>query len=382
MRLGCALMLAIWLGAASSLAATVRITGPEQVIFDYSQMSCGSGHYPDGPARAFRDSRGRVQLIIAHSTNRRMIGPDFDRLAPDCTIIRDSRLDPFPGHFDDKNWITSVHTFDGTEVFALQHVEYHGEQHPGMCPLGEATSCSFNTTTFARSTDAGDSYSNAPPPSQLVASAPYTYLPDSGRWGFLSPGNLVEKDGYYYSMLIALPYRAQRGGVCLMRTKTVGDPASWRAWDGAGFTVRFVNPYLEPSASPAAHVCHPVSAPQIGQIQRSATFNSHLNKFFVIGTDERFDPARQRAVRGIYYSFSDDLVHWSDMQLLIEPSATCVPGGPVTMTYPSVIDPSSSRRNFDSAGQTAHLYYTRRSPDNCADGADRDLARLPIEFSP
>jgi hypothetical protein len=379
--LACALWLAGCIGGANAFAASVAITGPEQIIFDQSQMSCGAGHYPDESPRAFRDSRGRIQLTITHYSMRRMIGPDFDHLTSDCRIARDSSLDPFPGNFDDRNWITAPYTFDGTEVFTLQHVEYHGELHPGMCALGNSNFCSFNVVTFARSTDAGDSYASPPPPSQLVASVPYTYVPETGRWGLFSTSNVLEKDGYYYVMVLVRPYLAQRGGTCLMRTKTLGDPASWRAWDGAGFTVRFVNPYLEPSASPTAHVCQPVSNLEIGQLQRSLTYNSYLNKFFVIGIEEKFDPARQAAVRGIYYSFSDDLIHWSDRQLLIEAPSTCVIGGQTPMTYPSVIDPQSTRRNFDSVGRTGHLYYTRRYTATCAND-DRDLARVPVEFSP
>ena len=46
-------------------------------------------------------------------------------------------------------------------------------------------------------------------------------------------------------ILVSAEYRDQSAGVCLMRTQTLGDPKSWRAWDGEGFNVRFIDPYRD-----------------------------------------------------------------------------------------------------------------------------------------
>jgi hypothetical protein len=245
--------------------------------------------------------------------------------------------------------------------------------------------CRYNAAIFAKSSDGGDSYVAPPAPTQLVATIPYPYDPDAGRFGVFSPSNIVEKDGYYYSMLlISDAYKAQREGVCLMRTKNLADPASWRAWDGAGFTVRFVNPYTEPSATPEPHTCQPVSKDEIGPIDRSLTYNTYLNKYFVIGTDTKYDAVQQRRVRGFYYSFSDDLIHWSESQLLVA-APQCDPAGtPGFGAYPGILDANSTDRNFNTVGQNAYMYWARfnNPPGVCANTNDRDFVRVPIRFSP
>jgi len=47
-------------------AITVKIIGPEEVVFDWSKDACESNDFPDVPARAFRDAWGRLQLIASH----------------------------------------------------------------------------------------------------------------------------------------------------------------------------------------------------------------------------------------------------------------------------------------------------------------------------
>ena len=33
-------------------------------------------------------------------------------------------------------------------------------------------------------------------------------------------------------------------GMCVIRTATLDDPTSWRAWDGAGFDLQMTSPYV------------------------------------------------------------------------------------------------------------------------------------------
>ena len=67
--------------------ARITVTGPEKVIFDWSRDKCEDIDIPDLPARALRDADGNVQLLISGSSTRRLIGPDFDRLRHDCTVV-------------------------------------------------------------------------------------------------------------------------------------------------------------------------------------------------------------------------------------------------------------------------------------------------------
>jgi hypothetical protein len=51
---------------------------------------------------------------------------------------------------------------------------------------------------------------------------------------------------------------------------------------------------------------------------------------------------------------------------------------PAGSAFPSVIDPGSTSRNFETVGKTAYLYYTQFHYTNCQQTLDRDLVRVPI----
>ena len=56
-------------------------------------------------------------------------------------------------------------------------------------------------------------------------------------------------------------------------------------------------------------------------------------------------------------------------------------GDPEPIAYPSVLDPDSSSRNFETTGKRAYLYFTRYNYESCQETLDRDLVRVPIEFT-
>ncbi len=362
----------------------VKITGLEEVVFDWSQDACAPADIPDVPARAFRDAQGRVQLIASQHTNHRMSGPDLDHLTRDCSVIMPSHYDPDPARFDDSEWIHSTYTLDGTTVFALVHDEYRGHTHPDRCPSGEYLKCWYNAVTLAVSTDGGASYGHAPPPGHLVASIPYPYVPNSGPAGIFQPSNIVHNpaDGYYYALLRTQQYQDQPRGTCVMRTTDLADPKSWRAWGGAGFNVRFINPYLEPNERPQDHICQPVSYDEIQLMVESLTFNTYLDSFLLIGTAVEHD-REDNAVSGIYYSTSDDLIDWTPRKLIaeVESRHTYQCGDSDPIAYPSLLDPDSPSRNFETTGKRAYLYFTRFNYESCKETLDRDLVLVPVEFS-
>ena len=361
---------------------SVRVVGPEEIVFDWSRDACEPNDVPDTPARAFRDAAGRVQLIASHYINRRMTGPDLDHVRHDCRVILSSHNNPDPAGFDDREWIHSLYTLDGAQVVALLHNEYQGHRHPGQCSSGEYRRCWYNSITHAVSEDGGKTFRHSGPPEHLVASLPYRYVPDSGPAGVFNPSNIVHnsRDGYYYALLHVEEYRDQQWGTCVMRTRDVSDRTSWRAWDGSGFNVRFVDPYRERSVPENAHVCHPVAREHIN-MHSSVTFNTYLGRFILVGTSQSSEDGRTAA--GIYYSLSDDLVHWTPKKLLLEVEFTstfsCGDQNPVN--YPSLLDPDSTSRNFETADRTAYLYLTRFNYHSCRQSLDRDLVRLPVEFS-
>ncbi|NIT80066.1 MAG: hypothetical protein GWO44_25000, partial [Thermoplasmata archaeon] len=75
------------------------------------------------------------------------------------------------------------------------------------------------------------------------------------------------------------------------------------------------------------------------------------------------------------------MIEWDDRQLLteVELSWTYQPGDDVYLLYPSLLDPESDSRNFETSDKTAYVYFTRFNQPG-GDPLDRDLVRVPVEF--
>jgi hypothetical protein len=396
-----AVLLSLAPGAlAYEFGPNVRQIAPEQTVFDWSTQRCADDHIPDGPARAFKDSNGQVQLMTSSDVNRRMIGPTLDTVGVDCTVTMSSHSNADPAAYDDKEWLNAFWTPDGKTIAALVHEEYEGWEHPGMCAFQGAPkhpklatippprefpnvdlTCWYNSVTTATSTDSGLTYTHATPPSQLSASVPYQYVPDLPPYGYFEPSNIIRRsDGYFYSMIYAEAYGAQQVGVCVVRSRNPASPTSWRAWDGAGYNVKFINPYIDPGP-PEQHVCQPVSFDEIEKMNSNVTYNTFFQKYLLIGATGLYDPGTGEVVYGVYYSTSSDLVHWSMRQLVMKAELlwTYQCGDEDPIAYPSALLQTSSR-NFETTGKKVWLYFTRFNDENCFLGLDRDLIRIPIEF--
>lgn len=365
----------------------LKITGSEEVVFDWTRDRCEKLNIIDLPARAFRDADGQTQLILSHFVNYRMIGSDLNHLKTECNLLMSSQRNPDPSFFIDTEWIAAPYTEDGRTVYAIVHDEYHGWEHPGQCSKYSKTlayfPCWYNTLTLAVSTDGGKTFTHATtPPGHFLAGLPFPYKADAGPAGLRNPSNIIKgKDGYYYTFANMSYYADNQQWVCLMRTQNLSDPASWRFWNGTGFDGQFVNPYLTTPSNPASHVCSALDKNNIGaQLNESITYNTYLDRYVLVGLSA--DSIGGRLVWGVFYSFSDDLIHWTHRKLLVEMTLpwTAKKNTDVMYLYPALIDPASDSRNFETTGKTAYLYYTRH---NFGQGSlDRDLIRVPVEFFP
>jgi hypothetical protein len=367
-------------GDGTPTKASIAISGRAEVVFDHTRDACEELHYPDLSVRAFRDFRGVVRMTSSHFTNRAFVGSGLETLRPDCRVLMASHRDPDPAQFDGQEWIGSTWTSDGRTVYALLHNEYHGLDQPGRCPSGDVLKCWFNTITLAISRDGGRTFGHSPAPSHFVATVPYRYEPDAGIRGLLSPSSIVRQGGHYYVMAqVQAPGKA--AGACVMRTRNLADPRSWRAWDGEAFRYRFSDPYREPPPQ-GRRTCEPIAMPAIQDMSHSLTYNEYLDRYMLIGTAARHSGPGRRTVWGIYFSLSEDLVHWSERKLIREAefpwSFRCGDSDPIL--YPSLLDPRSRSRNFDSVGKRAFLYYTQFHYTDCKQTSDRDLIRVPVEF--
>lgn len=361
----------------------VKIIGVEEKVFNWKKQACNQNDIPDAPARAFRDADGTVHLIASADVTRQATGPSLDGARHRCDVVMNSAYDANPGHFQDKEWIASTYTLDGKTVFALIHDEYQGNTHIGRCPSNTYLRCWYNAITLARSDDKGATFHHArPAPNHLVAEVPYRYQPDAGRLGVFQPSNIVQKDGYYHALVTTVAHGQQEHGTCVMRTKRLDDPTSWRAWGGDAYDVSFVDPYRG-KFDAGNHVCKPVSFDAISDMTSSLTYNTYFNKYLLVSPANQYIPSKRKVVTGFYYSVSDNLIDWSPRQLIKEvkllQTYTC--GGPDPVLYPSILDPTSTSRNFETSGRRPYLYFTRMHYQACNLTSDRDLIRTQIEFS-
>lgn len=383
------LRLAVAIGIGSVLLfigsadARVAIVGKPHVVFDWSEQACVPGNYPDLPARAFRDFRGRVQVLLSHYVNYRLVGPSLDRLRPDCSPVMTSAEDPRPSAFADRQWIASIFTRDGRTIWALVHDEYQGNRHPRRCPSGSYYGCWYNAVTLARSTDGGSTYRPVLHGAPRLAAAPsFRYRPDLGMRGVFAPSNIVRGgDGAYYA-LVRVRDLTDRRGVCVLRTPSPSSPAGWRAWDGVGFRVGLHSPYR--SKERRRIPCEPVDPGRIAEMGDSLTYNRTLGRYLLVGLSQPGSLSVGPKARGIYYSTSVDLIHWAP-RVLLAPAVTrhnhrC--GGPTAIAYPSVIDPASRSRTFATSGPRPFLYYTRIRYERCRLSENRDLMRVRLAIAP
>ncbi|HEU0303354.1 MAG TPA: hypothetical protein VFR32_02110 [Gaiellaceae bacterium] len=359
--------------------ATIAVTGEPEVVFDWTTDRCDEVDIPDAPARVFRDSQGRLQLIASHHMARRMIGTDLDDMARDCRVVLPSHRNPRPQAFDDNEFLMAPYTLDGQTIHALVHMEYHGQDHGrAQCPSGSNGACWYDAITLAKSGDGGATYVHAAPPSHVVAAPPWEYRPDNSGFGYFGLSNIVRNadDGFYYAMIaLVMPFAYTGGGVCLIRTPTLDRPDTWRFWNGTTFAGRFVNPYVDPvrALDSRCKGIFPFAA-------WTLSWNTYLGRWLVIG-----DSTRTGTEGAFFLSMSSDLVHWSAPQpfLKTEIGGTYECGDTGPTAYASFIDPSSPARNFDVTGKRGWLYYTQFNPPNCRDPGtyDRDLVRIPIELA-
>jgi hypothetical protein len=380
-----ALALLVGLGDARSASTNPQVRlaggGPE-VVFDWSEQACTPAQSPDLPVRAFRDYRGRVQLLLSHFDNFRMVGPTLDRLRVDCDPVMLSHRSPSVRRYEDREWIASLFTRDGKTIWALVHDEYQGNRHRGRCPSGSYYMCWYNAITLARSVDGGRSYRHARPPRHLVAAAPHRYRSGGGPVGVFAPSNIVSgSDGSHYALARFREPGGERGA-CLLRTPRVQRPGRWRAWTGDGFDGVFTDPYR--SKPRPRGPCAQVGRGRIAEMTESLTYNSVLGAYLLVGLAPPGPESVGPKVGGIYFSTSGDLVNWSPRKLLtraVTPQGySC--GGPPPIAYPSLIDPQSPSRTFATTGAHPYLYYTQFHYLDCRKTPDRNLVRVALEISP
>lgn len=361
--------------AQNSPALRVALAGPPQIVFTAPRDGCDGNDVPDAPVRAFRTADGNVAMFGMHYDNRALRGSDLGAVKIDCRIVYPSHGSPDPAAYDDRSWIAATYTRDGRIVDALVHHEYQASEHQGRCRFPAYMQCWFNTVLAVRSANGGADFMR---PATVVASAPFRQDVDQGRHrGFFNPSNIISDGRFVYFLASTTGWAGQDSGVCLFRSADPGDPRSWRAYDGHRFAVSYADPYRS-SAQPApCATIQPFPAP-VGSVVH--TKGGIWLAVFQAKADAALFP-----LSGFYVATSRDLLAWSSPRLLA-PGATlyddaCKAGGQ-EIAYPSILDPASTSRNFDTVGDTPDLYYAVLAVDGCAVTGRRSLVRRKLDIVP
>lgn len=373
------------------LLATVT-AGVKELVFDWSSGRCEDLDVPDGPARFVRTDDGSLALFSGNAPRYFVSrGIDFNSIQRDCSqpalVSADLRT---AQSCENREWPWAVYR-EGSSWHVLVHNEFH-DTVATTCQPGDPSPgnpCWYNSVTYAVLTDGARSFTKPAAPAHTVAPAPNAWVPPAAGVlpvghgfveGYFNPSNIVRgKDGYYYAFLMAIPTKnwTAQAGLCAVRANTLGDPTTWRAWDGSGFNLRMTSPYMTGTSAP---VCAFLGTQMtMGQV----VFSTYLDRYLYVSVGP-LDVAG-RMTCGFFFSLSTDLIHWSAHRLLAEASLPwCAaddsrPGvlEPVTVAYPSIVDHADTTINFEKAGRTPYLYYTRMNDG----GLDRDLVRVPLTFT-
>jgi hypothetical protein len=384
----------VMVAAVPAMAAApelvLSLSGKPRIVFNPKTDACDGHDVPDAPARAYRDAKGHVVLFAMHFENRALRGPDFDNLKLDCRVVFRGSGNADPAAYDDRSWIASTWTVDGTTVSALIHHEYQGNQHKGRCSFEEYIKCWTNSVLAVTSSDAGVTFakpkgspivasSHVVASPQVVASWPFRQDVGQGRHrGFFNPSNIFSDGTHAYVFAATTGWTGQDHGACLFRNVDPRDPAGWRAWDGEGFRVRFGDPYREkPDPLKTCKPIAPFPAP-VGSITR------HRDSGLWIGVFQAAANAGSLPVSGIYYATARNLTQWSEPRLLMAGATlyddACKSRGRL-INYPSLIDAKAKGRNFDDVGNSAGLYIGTIRVEGCNPTSDRTLERHPVSIT-
>ncbi len=316
------------------------------VVFDPKINGCERGYdVADAPARAFRDDQGIVHLIATNHHNRALLGHSLTQTSHACPIIFRAAEELNAAAYNDYGWLTSFYTSNGKDVFALVHNEFHAFESKSACPSGDRVNCIEYSITSAISEDGGKTFIRSKPKA-LVASLPYKFNATRRKLsGYSNPSNIIKFQGFYYVLFAALDPRSNMSGVCLMRSRDVADPSGWLGWDGATFSIRFVNPYNKPQPSDKQKSCQPVGGGNLFYSLGGVSFNKPDNTFVAVMRKSRWDRQLPGQPSGIYLSSSHDLINWSVPSLLLGDN-TAYPDGHTDMLYPALLDPHARDPNF------------------------------------
>lgn len=370
---GCKLVVAVFLAmswmvsiskAKTSLPVHVSVSGVQSVAISHERFSCqdsdsGMADVADTPLRAYRDQTGVIHGFSGSYNNFVFVGKTFlDLHRAGCHPMMRSGMSTDPSAFSDREWITSPYTLDGKRVVAVVHDEYLGWMHkPTECarPQGNEKHCWYFSSTLTESIDGGYTFRKLSGPKKYLASPQMRFSTKIDTEGVGNPTNIFRNphDNYFYLFL-----GVAKRGVCLGRSL---DLKSWSFWTGSDYSAKFLNPYEQ------------ISTTQTKDIVPCKTIPIPLSSIVYDPKNDAFIGVLNSANGGLSYTATRDLENWPPTQPLVPP-----PVNRATIHYPSILDATSTSRNFETIGAHPYLYFVSR-PEH---GVLRDVVRVPLQVTP
>lgn len=349
-------------------ALAISPAGSPRPVYVWATQRCMAEAIPDAPARAFRRADGQVAVIATHYENWAMLGPDAAGVKPRCGTLFSSKgaQDPDLG----KVWIEAVYTPDGTQVAAIGSRDMTDVMKRRGCRTGGTPgACWLNDLVSLGSSDMGDTFALG----STVATFGSAYPAGATqRLGAFTTSNIVGWDGAHAMFAwVEAPPRQARGN-CLLRTSNPMDGGSWRAWDGQSFAADLAR----------GATCEPVPLASLPNEVRSLSWSTRHNRWIAVYASRQKLPGDAAPVPGFYYSLSADLRTWSGpRRIMAAPTRPREQQSDYFVAYPSLIDPDSRSRNFDTVdGERPLLFYTVHRLKNGAGTLNRDLYAQPLQL--
>lgn len=381
LRLLCGVASALLLGTLSyadtpeSLPRSVRLSvaGDVKPVLSGNQRPCGPDDLPDAGLRAVRRADGSLVAFANAEENYTLEGASLDELRKSCRSALRSGHDEDPAHYDDQTWIAATWSDNGKDVMAIGHHEYHGAEHDGRCLARNERQCRYGALIDLVSHDGGLSFVKAAP--KPIAAVPEQQQTTQVRQtGFAQPSNIFAWDGFKYAFVHTTGGGAQKPGTCLMRAPDALDPKSWGLYDGSAFQPALFDPYVDDPATRGT--CKAIWTNGLVWSVISLT-NSHLLVALLTAVNLK--------TKGVYLATatSRDALHWSALLPVSGLSLNWGDKCPSTpfLHYPSLLDPLSKSRNFDSSSNDdLVIFFTKIEMADCKFTKQRELVRMSAKI--
>ncbi len=392
-----------WNKSLAKTIAGITVTGSPVMVFNHKDKVM-KWNIPDGPVSAWRETNGRISMLVPHFENYRMTGPDLEDLTIDPHAIFSSGASSMQIPEHDSNylqWLLTPYTLDGVTVHMLTHMEWYGCLLNNDCDqTAQAETNSWvSSVSQMISTDGGENFRLDNTGGSHVAASPgfhwtgtealadKIYLRALNHTGIFATSRLTEEGHYYYMVgyLILRDFSnvdptgaapISKFGFVLLRSNDLSNPGGWQGWEGAG------------NWGPASAADYQTFLPMHngGPLDNAAppqiVYDTKAQCYILIFTFFGGNNA-------VYYTTTKSLAapEWSDTKE-VDGTAHLVtdPAGSVEgfsdLNYISLLDDDSAGFNFETTSGAPQLFYnTSPAQYDATKNLDRDIYRVPLNIS-